>query len=143
VILLDTNVISALMRRPADAVVVQWLDAQASTDIWSTSVSVFEVRLGLAILPAGGRRRALEEAFQVMTAELLGGRIAPFDVRAAEAGAELAASRRRRGLGSEIRDTQIGGIALARRAAVATRNVRHFQDLAVPVIDPWAAAGAS
>jgi toxin FitB len=137
VIILDTNVLSALMRDAPDASVVAWLDRQAATSIWITSITVFEIRFGLALLPDGRRRRLLEQAFEGLLAEDLDGRILSFDAVAAGEAATLAASRQRAGIIVDIRDTQIAGIALARRASIATRNLRHFSGLAVPVVSPW------
>lgn len=138
-IILDTNVLSALMRRDPDAAVVDWMDRQPAESLWLTSITVFEARLGLALLPAGRRRRALEEAFVLLLLEDLENRVLDFDVPAATAAAKLAAARQRAGRPADMRDTQIAGIALARRATLATRNVRHFADLDVPVVDPWTA----
>jgi predicted nucleic acid-binding protein len=137
VILLDTNILSAMMLPQPDEAVTSWLNRQASEDVWTTTISVFEVRLRLALLDQGRRRRLLEEAFQVLTENLLYGRIATFDVASAEFAADVAAKRRLAGRTGEFRDTQIAGIALARRASVATRNVRHFGDLGVPILNPW------
>ncbi len=137
-ILLDTNVLSALMQTRPDRTVVAWLDSQAPESIWTTSVTVFELRCGIELLPASRRRRALEAAFDVMLRDDLGGRIAVFDSEAAEEAAKLAARRQRRGRPVDLRDTQIAGIALARRAALATRNPRHFDGLDVSVVSPWA-----
>ena len=137
-ILLDTNVLSALMQTRPDAVVVAWLDSQAPESVWTTAVSVFEIRFGIELLPPGRRRKALEEAFDGMLRDDLNGRVAAFDSAAAQEAAELAARRQRRGRPVDLRDTQIAGIALARRAALATRNVRHFDGLNVSVVSPWA-----
>ncbi|MBI1394985.1 MAG: PIN domain-containing protein [Betaproteobacteria bacterium] len=137
-IVLDTNVLSALMRPRPDAAVVEWLDDQPTDSIWITTVTLFETRLGLKILPAGKRRSALEAAFERLLVEDLENRILDFDARAATEAAALAALRRQAGLPVDVRDTMIAGIALSRRAAVATRNTRHFSDLDIPVIDPWA-----
>jgi predicted nucleic acid-binding protein len=137
VIILDTNVLSALMRTAPEAEVVRWLDHQPAESIWITSITLFETRLGLALLPGGKRRRSLEVAFDRLLAEDLENRVLDFDSAAATEAAALAASRRRTGRPVDIRDTQIAGIALARRAKLATRNVRHFKDLTVTVIDPW------
>lgn len=136
-IILDTNVLSALMRSAPDPEVVIWLDRQAPESLWITSITVFEARLGLALLPAGRRRRALERAFALLLEEDLENRVLDFDVTAATAAAVLAAARQKTGRPADMRDTQIAGIAIARRATLATRHVRHFADLAVPVIDPW------
>ncbi len=136
-IILDTNVLSALMRPKPEAVVVHWLDRQPAESVWITSITVFETRFGLALLPKGRRRQALEAAFAQLLEEDLQNRVLEFDVAAAVEAATLAAVRQRAGRTVDIRDTQIAGIALAHRAQIATRNVKHFADLAVPVIDPW------
>jgi toxin FitB len=137
VTILDTNVISALMQASPDAAVIAWLDQQAPDELWITSVTVYELRLGLALLPAGRRRRALEEALVVLLMDDLEHRVLDYDAAAATTAASLTAARRKRGLPADLRDTQIAGIVLARRATLATRNVRHFADLDVPVVNPW------
>ena len=136
-ILLDTNVLSALMRQHPDRVVVRWLDSRAPESIWTTAVTVFEIRFGLELLSPGRRRAALEAAFDAMLREDLGGRVAAFDDAAAMEAAALAARRQREGRSVELRDTLIAGIALARRADIATGNIRHFAGLDVSVVDPW------
>lgn len=136
-IILDTNVLSALMRTEPEAAVVRWLDHQPAESIWITSITLFEARLGLAPLPKGRRRQSLESAFDRLLEEDLENRVLDFDRAAATEAAALAAARQRAGRTVDMRDTQIAGIALARRAALATRNVRHFRDLGVTVIDPW------
>ena len=139
-ILLDTNVLSALMRDPPDAAVITWLDRQDPARIWTTAVTVFEVRFGLARMAEGRNRAALEAAFEGLLRDDLAGRVALLDRAAAEAAGALAARRETAGRTVDVRDTLIAGIALARRAVVATRNVRHYADLGAGVIDPWAAA---
>jgi predicted nucleic acid-binding protein len=139
VIILDTNVLSALMRTAPDAHVVTWLDRQPVESVWITSITVFEARLGLALLPQGRRRRALETAFARLLEDDLENRVLDFDAAAATSAASLAADRQRAGRSADMRDTQIAGIALARHGTLATRNVRHFADLNVPVVDPWTA----
>ena len=139
-IILDTNVLSALMRTMPDAPVVIWLDRQAAESVWITSITVFEARLGLALLPSSRRRRVLEAAFARLLEDDLEHRVLDFDAAAAASAALLAADRQRAGRPADLRDTQIAGIALARRATLATRNVRHFADLKVPTVDPWTAA---
>ncbi len=136
-IILDTNVLSALMRRGPEAPVVGWLDRQPTESVWITSITLFEARLGLALLPKGRRRQMLEASFAKLLEEDLKNRVLDFDSSAATAAASLAAERQRSGRPVDMRDTQIAGIALARRATLATRNVRHFSDLKVPVVDPW------
>jgi toxin FitB len=137
VIILDTNVLSALMRQVPEAPVVAWLDRQPAESVWITSVTVFESRLGLALLPKSRRRQTLEAAFDRLLREDLENRVLDFDGTAAIEAASLAADRQRAGLQVDMRDTLIAGIALARRATLATRNVRHFRDLKVRMINPW------
>ena len=136
-IVLDTNVLSALMRQVPEAQVVEWLDRQPAESVWITSITLFEARLGLALLPKGRRQQTLEAAFARLLEEDLENRVLDFDSTAATEAASLAAARQKAGRPVDMRDTQIAGIALARRATLATRNVRHFQDLNVPVVDPW------
>lgn len=142
-IILDTNVLSAVMRKDADEAVVAWLDRQPLRSLWITSVTVFEIRFGIELLEDGKRRRGLEEAFERTLKEEFQDHILSFDEEAAEAAAQLAARRRRLGQPVEWRDTQIAGIVLARRAALATRNTRHFQDLDVTIVDPWGDANGN
>ncbi|MGH6923789.1 MAG: type II toxin-antitoxin system VapC family toxin [Propylenella sp.] len=136
-IILDTNVLSALMH--GERLIVDWMNRQAAESVWTTSVTLFEVRLGLTLLSKGRRRTGLESAFTRVVDEDLESRILDFDVAAANEAAALAAERQKAGRPVDMRDTQIGGIALARRGTLATRNLRHFGDLNVPVIDPWQA----
>ena len=138
-ILLDTNVISALMRRDTDPVVVAWLDGQPPESIWTTAITVFEIRFGLEVLVSGRRRRRLEDAFAKALEQDLDGRVLPFDQAAAQAAAVIAAAQRRAGRPVEIRDVQIAGIAAARKAALATRNARYFEGTGIALLDPWSA----
>jgi hypothetical protein len=137
VIILDTNVISEFMDPEPDARVIQWLDAQQRESIWTTSITVFELQFGLAILPEGRKRHLLESWFRKLIEERLGNRVLEFDASAASLAAFLAAERQLRGRRGEIRDTQIAGIVLSRRATLATRNVRHFADIDARVVNPW------
>jgi len=136
-IILDTNVLSELMRVAPDPAVTNWLDEQPPESIWLTSITVFESRFGLALLPSGKRRRTLEETFERLLAEDLAYRVLAFDAEAAAQAALLAATRQRAGRTVDVRDTQIAGIAIARRATLATRNLKHFDDLPTPVLSPW------
>ena len=138
-ILLDTNVLSALMQQAPDAQVVAWLDDQPADSIWLSSITLFEARYGLALLPDGQRKNALAQRFEAIVHDDLQYRVLFFDINAAQQAAQLAADRKTRGRPVDMRDTFIAGIALAKRAAIATRNVKHFDDLSVPVINPWAA----
>lgn len=136
-IILDTNVLSALMRKVPDAAVVDWLDRQPADSVWLSSVTVFEARFGLALLPKGRRRSALEQGFEAVLTDDLANRVLDFDSAAAAEAAQLAAERQKAGRPVDLRDTLIAGIALARRASIATRNTKHFEGLDVPVINPW------
>lgn len=117
-IIRDANVLSALMRDEPDPAVVTWLDAQPTESIWTTAITIFE---------------------QLLATDL-DGRVLAFDTAAADASGTLVAKRQRAGRSIEIRDAQIAGISLARKAALATRNVRHAKDLGVRLVDPWAPA---
>lgn len=101
-------------------------------------MSIFEVRFGLAVMPRGRQRTRFERDFEGSIRQDLEGRIFPFDAVAAEKAAMLMAARRQAGRPVELRDTMIAGIAIAHRATLATRNTRHFADLPVPVVNPWA-----
>jgi predicted nucleic acid-binding protein len=141
-IILDTNVLSAVMQPAPDPQVVAWLDRQPSDSIWLTAVTVFEARVGLALLPASKRKSALELSFVLLLRDDLEHRVLEFDAAAAVAAATLAAKRQQEGRAHGVRDTEIAGIALSRRAAIATRNVSHFDDLNIPVVNPWTVTSA-
>jgi toxin FitB len=136
-IVLDTDVLSAVFRQNPEQVVRAWLDGQPCSSVWTTSVTIFEVRFGLALMPASRRRNQLQAAFEASVRDDLDGRILSFDESAAEETAILMADRRRAGRSGDLRDTMIAGIAISRRATLATRNTRHFADLSIPIIDPW------
>jgi predicted nucleic acid-binding protein len=138
VIILDTNVLGALMRAVPDPAVTEWLDRQPAESVWITTITLFETRFGLALLPVGRRRQALESAFNDLLTEDLENRVLDFDSAAAIAAASLAAARQKSGRPVDMRDTQIAGIVLARRGTLATRNVRHFADLKISIVNPWA-----
>ena len=137
-IVLDTNVLSALMRQTPDAKVVDWLDRQPRTSVWTTAITVLEVRFGLQIMPAGKRQSALIQAFEGVL-ERIGGRVAAFDVAAAREAGDLMASRHKKGRPGDLRDTMIAGIVISQHGTLATRNTGHFEDTPVPLINPWSA----
>src|SRR5674476_743926 len=111
-IILDTNVLSALMRTVPEAPVVAWLDSQPAESVWITSITLFEAYLGLALLPSGRRRQTLEAAFARLLKEDLENRVLDFDSAAATEAASLAATRQKNGRQVDMRDTQIAGICL-------------------------------
>lgn len=136
-IVLDTNVLSALMTPELNPEPIAWIDRQPANLLWTTAVSIFESRAGILLLPAGRRRTGLEAALGTMTREFLADRILPFDREAAEAAAAIAAGRIAKGINIGSRDTQIAGIVVSRNASLATRNLKDFNDLKIDLIDPW------
>ena len=134
-IILDTDTLSGLMS--ADATVVGWLDRQPQTSVWTTAVSIFEVRFGLMTMPPSRKQALRAIQFEHIIQTELEGRVLPFDRVAAEETAALMAARRQAGRPRDLRDTMIAGIAQAQRATIATRNGRHFDGVTVPVVDPW------
>ncbi|MGA2048483.1 MAG: type II toxin-antitoxin system VapC family toxin [Terracidiphilus sp.] len=138
-IVLDTNVISEIMLPMPDLKVLTWLDCRPSSSIWTTSVNIFEIRSGLQSMPQGKRRSTLMEWFERWLAEVIQGRVASFDEAAARRAADLTAFRKEVGRTGETRDTMIAGIVLASHASLATRNVKHFEDIASSVVNPWEA----
>lgn len=136
-ILLDTNVLSAVMRPVPEQRIISWLDRQPRLSVWTTSITILEIDYGLRIMPTGRKRSHLLAAFERVISEVLENRVGSFDTAAAQRAAELLAARRKAGKPIELRDTMIAGIALASHATLATHNTRHFADLAVPVVDPW------
>jgi len=136
-IILDSDVLSEAMR--GSDTVLSWLDRQPRTSIWTTTITIFEIVYGLAVMRSGRRRMEQQRAFQRFIDEKLEGRVWPFDKSAAQAAASLMADRQRIGRPRDTRDTIIAGIVLAQNATLATRNTRHFDDLGTPVVDPWRA----
>jgi len=136
-IVLDTNVISELMRPAPSGRVIEWLDRQPPEVIWLTSISVLEIRFGLELLDDGARRLRLEQAFYAVLAQDLAERVLTFDAPAADHTARLAATVRRAGRSMELRDAMIAGIALRHGAKLATRNLRHFEHAGMELESPW------
>ena len=137
-IVLDTNVLSEIMRpKPADAV-SHWFARTPRSSFFTTALSQAEILYGLALLPNGQRRQALFAAARAIFEEDLAGRVLPFDADAASRYADIAASRRHAGRPISQIDTLIAAIVRSRGAALATRNLRDFDDCGVTVVDPWA-----
>lgn len=136
-VILDTNVVSELLRVAPDPKVLAWLAAEDGADVHLTAVSEAELRLGIAIMPAGRRREAFAEAVEDVLTVDFRGRILPFDSTAATAYASIAAGRRAAGRPISQSDAQIAAIAQIHGASLATRNVRDFEGCDVEVIDPW------
>jgi len=139
VIVLDTNVVSELMKAAPAAAVARWIAEQPATMLYTTSITQAEILHGILLLPAGKRRGALEAAAEAMFEEDFGGRVLPFGGEAARAYAQIAALRRRLGRPISQFDAQIAAIARAARAVVSTRNVNDYEDCGVKVVNPWIA----
>ncbi|SDH99952.1 hypothetical protein SAMN05216603_11891 [Pseudomonas benzenivorans] len=138
-ILLDTNVLSELMRAKPSSQVLAWVDAQSSSELFISAITVAEILYGIARMPDGKRKQGLLELATLMFEEDFAGRILPFDTEAAVHYAGLAAESEAKGKVVDMADGQIAAIAALHDARVATRNVRHFDYLGVPVINPWEA----
>ena len=137
---LDSNVVSELMRNVPNAEVLGWMDDLPTSELFVTAITEAEVRTGIAILPEGARRRGLADAAERTLGGLFAGRVLPFDGGAARAYADIAAASRAAGRPISQSDCQIAAIARSRGMAVATRNVRDFSETGVEVIDPWGGA---
>ena len=136
-IIVDTNVISELMRPRPDTRVATWARFQPPDELFTTAVSEAEVRYGVARLPAGVRREELHHAADQILRGLMRDRILPFDSEAAQRFASIMAERRRAGHKISIPDAQSAAIVASHGATLATRNTRDFQDCGVRVINPW------
>jgi predicted nucleic acid-binding protein len=136
-IVLDTNVVSELMRAQPDAAVLRWMDAQSPTSLWLNSVVVSELLYGVAKLPKGKRKEQLILAVAAMVDEDFAGRVLSFDVDAAAEYASLVVMRENTGLSVSMADAQIAAICLSQGATLATRNTKHFEGLGLTLINPW------
>ena len=135
--LLDTNVLSELLRAAPERTVLQWFAAQPAEGLFVTAVTQAEMLLGAHLLPAGKRRAALEAALRGLFEEDFAGRVLPFDSAATAAYAELVSGRRAAGRPISQFDAQIAAIARRHGMGVATRNVGDFAECGVVVISPW------
>jgi toxin FitB len=136
-ILLDTNVLSELMRPAPSAAVENWIGLQPVASIFISAITEAELRYGVALLPEGRRQVQLLAKIEAMLAEDFAGRILPFDSPAASAYADIAVMRRRSGRPISQADAQIAAIASSRGASLATRNMNDFLDCGIDVVDPW------
>ena len=136
-ILLDTNVVSELIRPTPDPRVETWLSRQIASTIFLSVISEAELRYGVALLPMGRRRDRLTAEIENMLQEDFAGRLLPFDREAARAYAEIGVARRVAGLPIHHADCQIAAIARSRNAGIATRNVKDFEGCGIDVVNPW------
>lgn len=135
-IVLDSNVVSELMRERPSSTVVQWARSQVADEVCTTSVTVAEVRFGIERLPDGGRKDLLRSTADEIFTQLTDV-VWPFDTKAAERYADIVARRERAGRPTDGFDAQIAAICHTRRADLATRHVSGFADTGIRVIDPW------
>jgi predicted nucleic acid-binding protein len=136
-IILDTNVLSELMRPTPSARLVAWVAKQSATELFTTSITEGEIFYGIELLPKGKRRQGLLAAAEAVFAEDLAGRIFGFESEAARVFSKIAAHRRALGRPISHADAQIAAISQVRGAKLATRNVADFQDCGLEVVDPW------
>lgn len=134
---LDTNVVSELIRPAPNPSVVAWVAGWPGGSLFLTAIGEAELRFGVAIMPAGVRRDALAAEIDGMLREDFARRVLPFDSMAARAYATIAAARRRAGRPVSEADCRIAAIAASRGGQVVTRNVRDFEGMDVPVVNPW------
>ncbi len=137
-ILLDTNVVSEPLRHKADPAVVAWVDAQPLETLYLASITVAELRFGIAVLPAGKRRDALHENLEHRILPLFAGRILSFDIQASQSYAQIMTSARSSGLAIGTADGYIAAIAAANGMIVATRDTQPFEAAGLSVLNPWA-----
>lgn len=138
-ILLDTNVISEPQRLEPNARVLDWMDAQALETLYLSTITVAELRAGVALMPARKRRDSLHENLEKRLLPLFANRVLPFDMACTKSYAELLATSRAAGLAVATADAFIAAIALANGFAVATRDTTPFEAAGVNVINPWEA----
>lgn len=136
-ILLDTNVVSELMKLAPEPAVMVWINTLPGSIVFISAVTQAEILYGVALVPEGKRREGLAQAARIAFETYFRGRILPFDPEAAEAFAALAAGRRQVGRPISQADAQIAAIARSRGADLATRNVADFEGCGVEIVNPW------
>ena len=136
-IVLDTNVVSELMRLKPAAAVLDWVDRQPAAEVYLTAITVAELLYGVARLPDGKRKTDLAERIEALLSEDFEHRIAPFDETAAAHYADIVVHRERVGRPISTADAQIAATCRSHGAVVATRNVDDFTDTAVEILNPW------
>lgn len=136
-IILDTNVLSESLRDLPSPTVINWLDRHSPTELFTTAITEAEILYGVALLPDGRRKTLLHQGAQRLFLKLLRDRVLPFDSKAAHAYSQIASMRRALGRPMPQLDAQIGAIALANAAAIATRNTADFEGCGIELVNPW------
>ena len=137
-ILVDTNVLSELMRPKPDERVLHWLDLQPAANLWISAITRAEINLGLALLPEGKRKQSLINISEIMFNEDFPNRCLAFEQHAADCYARIVSARKKLGVAISVEDAQIAAIALVNSLAIATRNIKDFSNInGLEIIDPW------
>ncbi len=136
-IILDTNVLSELMRPKPSPRVVAWVSKQPAAELFTTSITEAEIFYGIELLTKGKRREGLLAAAEAMFAEDFAGRVFGFESDAARVFSKIAADRRALGKPISHADAQIAAISQVRGAKLATRNTADFEDCGLAAVDPW------
>ena len=140
-IVLDTNVISEIMRPAPDAGVQAWLAEQDPLELATTTITIAEIQRGIVRLPNGQRRKNLEQRFMAFVEDAFPGRVLTFDRDSAFACGEVSAARGRKGLHADAVDMMIAAIVKIAEATLATRNTRDFEQCGIALLDPWQTEG--
>ena len=136
-IILDTNVVSEFMTSPPDGAVLNWLNAQETTSLYLSTITIAEIGFGLNAMPPGKRRRLLQERFEQFVATAFDQRILSFDQDAARIYGEILGHRREIGRPMSNFDGQIAAIARSRDFGLATRNVKDFEECQILLVNPF------
>lgn len=136
-IILDTNVISELMRAEPNSHVLEWVDARKANNLAITSIAIAEIKRGILRLPEGKRQNTLNKNFLEFVKNAFVGRVLSFDEQSAYLYGEIASEREKAGFNTDAVDLMIAAIAKKNKASIATRNVKDFKDCGVKIINPW------
>jgi predicted nucleic acid-binding protein len=138
-ILLDTNIISELMKALPSPRVLAWVDSQVVSQLFITSITIAEISYGLSVLPQGNRRNSLEDAFNKVIKEAFSHRTLSFDESAAHHYGKVMAQRKKQGRPLSVLDGEIAAVAISQGKILATRNTRDFIDCGLEVVNPFEA----
>lgn len=136
-IILDTNVLSALMKSQPEPIILNWINGYDIELLWLSSITVMEIQYGINLLADGKKKEKLQIAFDKMLRQQFRNHIIEFDINCAITTAELASLKKQKGFNLSVQDLQIAGTALARGACIATRNVKDFKDSGIDIINPF------